>query len=251
MFKINFFKLSLLVLLLIICLPVGAYVASSENYRLQADSVNFGGQFSSSTNYKLEDTLGEIGTGTSSDAYNLHAGYQAMSEDVYLTLSTAGDVTLSPAIDSATGGVSTGSASWTVTTNSSGGYTFSVSSDASPALRSSDDSFSDLNTTPGTTIYTWSLPSDGSGFGYSADGNDLVDNFLDNGSACDITGGSDSSDKCWTSFSTSYNLVSSRNSATGSSGNQTTINFKAEATASNALKAGTYQTTINVLALAV
>ena len=52
-----------------------AYVASSTNYRIQADSVNGGGLLSTSTSYRVEDTLGEAGVGTSSSAtFSLKAG---------------------------------------------------------------------------------------------------------------------------------------------------------------------------------
>jgi hypothetical protein len=56
---------------------VSAYVAESSNYRIQSDSVNFGGGLGSSDNYNIEDTAGELGTGYSnSGTYYSHAGYQ-------------------------------------------------------------------------------------------------------------------------------------------------------------------------------
>jgi hypothetical protein len=138
-----------------------------------------------------------------------------------------------------------------VETNNPAGYSLAIASDASPALRSSDDSFADVATTPGTAIYNWSVPSGQAAFGYSVDGTDVTDNFLDNGVTCGVTGGTDSSDKCWTSFSTSYSTVSLRWSATPVGGNQTKVWFRAETTASRALKSGNYQTAIDVLALAL
>lgn len=50
---------------------------SSGKYKIQSDSMNFGGTRSSSFKYKLEDTKGEIATGdSSSGSYKINAGYQ-------------------------------------------------------------------------------------------------------------------------------------------------------------------------------
>ena len=54
-----------------------AYVSASSNYRLEADSVNFGGGLETSALYRQESTFGEVGTGKSnSSLYYLHAGFQ-------------------------------------------------------------------------------------------------------------------------------------------------------------------------------
>jgi len=54
-----------------------AQVMTSSHYGIQSDSVNFGGDRSSSASYSLEDTAGETGTGPSLSAnYSLSAGYQ-------------------------------------------------------------------------------------------------------------------------------------------------------------------------------
>jgi len=60
-----------------------AYVAASSNYRLEKDSINFGGlDEASSTNYKASTTLGEIISGvTSGTNYNASSGYRYMILD--------------------------------------------------------------------------------------------------------------------------------------------------------------------------
>lgn len=78
---------------------------TSTSYSIQSDSVNFGRQGNSSS-YRLEDTLGEVATGDSASAsYNLHAGYQQMNV-VYLAMTSASDVTMSPTLGGITGGTS-------------------------------------------------------------------------------------------------------------------------------------------------
>ncbi len=59
---------------------VEAYVAAGTNYRLQFDSINFGGGLSEGTNYAQENTFGEVGTGDlSGTSYNAKVGYQQSS----------------------------------------------------------------------------------------------------------------------------------------------------------------------------
>ena len=40
-----------------------AQVMQSTNFKIQSDSVNMGGGFSSSTNYGIQSTVGEVGSG--------------------------------------------------------------------------------------------------------------------------------------------------------------------------------------------
>ncbi len=57
---------------------------TSANFQINFDSINSGGtDFSSSSNYQINDTLGEQGTGYSnSDNYLLHAGYRQSDEEI-------------------------------------------------------------------------------------------------------------------------------------------------------------------------
>jgi len=48
----------------IVVFPSLVVAMTSENYEISQDSINFSGSDSStSTNYKLDDTMGEVGTG--------------------------------------------------------------------------------------------------------------------------------------------------------------------------------------------
>lgn len=69
---------ALIVLCLCVTAPVAyAYVSSGTNYRIEFDSINFGGGQSSSGNYSQESTFGEVGTGDLSGTnYNSNSGYQ-------------------------------------------------------------------------------------------------------------------------------------------------------------------------------
>ncbi|PIP58369.1 MAG: hypothetical protein COX02_00740 [Candidatus Vogelbacteria bacterium CG22_combo_CG10-13_8_21_14_all_37_9] len=234
-------------LALSLALPALAYVASSTNYRLQSDSLNFAGNLSTSSSYNLQDTFGESGTGTSSSAtYNLHAGYQAMNSDVSLTVSAPGNVTLSPAVDAKIGGSATGQAIWSVMTDDSAGYTITLAADTSPALKSSTDSFADYSSSPS---FTWSVTSANANFGYSVLSTDAASAFLNNGSACNI-GSTNTADRCWRGLSTSAVTVVSRSTANNPSGITSTVKFQAEAGSGREVTAGTYSATVNAIVTA-
>lgn len=235
----------------IVGVPVAlAYVASSTNYRIQSDSVNTGGIFSTSTSYRAEDTLGESGTGTSSSAtFVIKAGYQQM-HDSYLAVSAPGNITLAPSIPSNGGGVANGSAVWTVTTDNEAGYTMNIRASSTPALTSGANSFANYVPAGANPDFTFTTPAAAARFGFTPEGVDIVQKYKDNGVSCNV-GGSDAASACWGPLLTTADTVSTRTSSNHPSGTGTTIRFRAESGASNVQPAGSYvaTTTLTVLAL--
>jgi len=228
---------------------VSAYTASSTNYILQSDSVNFGGGYSTSTKYGLQDTLGEIGTGIlSSSTEILSGGYQAMFSDVYISVTSPATAPMSPAISGISGGISNGSSTWLVKTDNPAGYEMSVHAATSPALSSGSDSFADYVPSYSEPDYTWTTGASESRFGFSPEGADIVSSFLDDGVSCG-SGLLDTADKCWTGFSTSDTLVSRLESPTDSEGASTTVKFRAEAGAKKVQKEGSYSANVTMTAV--
>ena len=220
-----------------------AYVASSTNYQLERDSINFAGKLSTSTSYGVEDTLGEVGTGRgTSTNYILQAGYQ--QPNTYISITSPADVTLSPSIDGAVGGTANGSAGWNATTDNSGGYTMTAQASTLPAMQSGSNNFSDYVPAGVPPDFTWSVGASLSYFGFSPEGSDISSTFKDNGSVCS-TGSSDTGLSCWKGFSTSAQTIAGDTSPNdGAGGASTTIRFRAEA-------AGDYLAVITVTALAL
>ena len=102
---------------------------SSENYINWFDSLNFGGEeTSSSTNYRLQDTLGEIGTGPiSSTNYGGLIGFRQVESDPKMTFTISDNN-----IDFGTltvGSVYSDSMTVTTTTNAENGYITSIYED--------------------------------------------------------------------------------------------------------------------------
>jgi len=99
---------------------------NSESYINWMDSLNFGGEeTSTSTNYKFQDTLGEIGTGRiASTNYAGLIGFRQTESDPKMTFSISGN-----SIDFGTlttSGISSDSITITTTTNAVDGYVTTI-----------------------------------------------------------------------------------------------------------------------------
>ncbi len=212
---------------------------SSGNYKVQFDSVNFGGGLSSSTSYVQESTFGEVTTGEGSSAnYNLHAGYQQMNE-VYISISSASDVTPSPDLGSISGGTADGSTQVNVATDSVSGYALYINASTTPALQSAGDSFADYTPAGVNPDFSFVTPSSNSFFGFSPESTDTTSRFLDNGTTC-ATGALDTADSCWDGFDVSTKIISENSGSNTPLGTDTTIKIRAETGASRNQTAGSY-----------
>ena len=241
--------------LFILQAKVQAYEMASTSYRIQESSINVGGLDSeASTSYKLSETIGEAAIGTAtSTSYNLKMGYRAMIGGYYVSLSVStSSVELLPAIGTIAGGVATSSYSATVTTDNPGGYALYVVASTNPALKSGANSFVDyLPVSAGTPDFTWLAAATTSGFGFTPEGTDIVQKFLDNGANTCATSSSDTADACWYGFSTSTEEIATALSSNTPLGTETTVKLKAESGSSNSQAAGAYQAIITNSALAL
>ncbi len=243
---------SLVVMSLFLTFAHNAYgQMASSHWKIQSDSVNFGGVRSSSGNFTIEDTAGEIATGISTSThYIMGAGYQQM-QVIYISVTAAPDVTLSPALGGLTGGTSNGSTTFIVTTDDPAGYTATIQASSSPALRTAYDSFADY--VPGGAVpdFTFTNAATSSSFAFSPEGADITASYKDNGSAPCGTGSQDTALACWNGLSTSPKTILIRTSDNQPSGTQTTLEFRAASGSSHVQTNGTYiaTTTVTVIAL--
>lgn len=249
------YKFSMLVFLLGVGFVALATNSSAQmagtQYKIPIDSINVGGQDGSSTSYGLFDTVGEIATGDSaSGSYGLNAGFIG-AQLTYLAISSGSDVTMSPAIAGVSGGAGTGSTVWTVTTDNPAGYSLLIRADTNPALRSASSDFADYTTAGGIPDFLWSVAAADSEYGFTPEGADIIQRYLDNGSACNSSGGSDTADRCWDKLTTSDQQIAE--SATGNhpSGTATTVKMQAEVGSSHIQPNGAYEANITVTAVAL
>jgi hypothetical protein len=242
---------SITTFLLIASLHVaGAQVMQSGNFQIQSDSINFGGGFSTSSNYRLESTAGEIGTGESdSENYALKAGYQQMQE-VYIAISGATNVTMSPSIPGVSGGTANGSTTVTVTTDSPAGYELTISSLTSPAMQKGADSISDYTPGGANPDFAFTTGAADSHFGYTPQGSDVVQRFKDNGASCNV-GSSNTALACWDGLSTTPETIASNANPNHPAGAATTVYFRVGVGGSVIQAPGVYAATTTLTALSL
>lgn len=228
-----------------------AEVRTSNNYQLQSDSINFGGGLSESASYDSESTAGEIATGVSdSSSYSLRAGYQQMQE-VSISISAAADVVMAPDIGGITGGTANGSTSVSVLTDSPGGYQLSIQAENAPAMRKDPDTIADYvpAASPNPDISFLTIPTQAH-FGFSPEGDDIVDRFRDNGSLCNVVDGDNTPLVCWDGLSVSEKIIA-QGSANQPSGATTTIHFRVEVGGNIAIPEGDYIATTTLTAISL
>jgi len=178
---------------------------------------------------------------------------QAVSAEI--TISAPADVAMSSSIPGITGNLgspTTGSVSWTVTTNNTTGYNLKLKAAATPALAlDATWNFSDYS--PATTTapdFSWASPASAvAEFGFTVEPATAADTdpfFKDDGAACNA-GTANAADKCWWNFATTDKQVVNRSTETSSSGEGVVVKFRAESNAKY-LKEGNYTATVTATA---
>lgn len=241
-------------LLLMPALFLGLFLASaqsmqSSNYRIESDSVNFGGGLTTSTNYSLESTGGEIATGDASSAsYKLKAGYQQMHGS-YIAMSGGDAVVLAPSIPGITGGIANGSTTVTVITDSAAGYQLTIAASQNPAMQKGGDTIADY-TPIGNPDFTFATAASDAHLGYSPTGVDIASRFKDDGADCGV-GSGDVELACWDGLSTSDVLIAESAGPNQPAGATTTINFRVGIGGSVNQAPGAYTATTTLTALSL
>ncbi len=219
----------------------------SSSYKMQSDSLNFGGVDSTSSGYKLSDTLGEVATGDSnSSSYLMHAGFWQMQES-FISISSPLDAQIA-SINGLTGGANESSISWLVTTDSPAGYSMTVAANTTPALKSIQDSFDDYSPTGVDPDYNFTNPADSSSFGFSPEGIDVTARFKDNGSICN-SGSLETPARCWDGLSITPKQIAQGSSSNMPDGIVTSVRLKAESGTNHIQVSGQYNSVITVTAV--
>lgn len=218
----------------------------SSTYKIQSDSLNVGGLESVSSTYKLNDTLGEVGTGDSnSSTYNMHAGYWQMQES-FISISSPSDLILA-SMSGLSGGSSEGTMSWLVTTDNAAGYTMSIESTTTPALKSAVDSLDDYVPVGANPDYNFINAANTSRFGFSSEGSQASARFKDDGASCN-TGALETVGKCWDGLSTTPKVMAGSTTSNMPSGSTATVRLRAESGVDHIQTSGQYEVTIVVTA---
>jgi hypothetical protein len=97
---------------------------------------------------------------------------------------------------------------------------------------------------------TFSVPAGTGEFGFSPEGTEIDQRYLDNGSACN-TGSSDTALSCWDAFTTSDRTIAGRTSGNHPNGTVTTIRLRVGLGANSGIIEGDYTATTTLTALAL
>lgn len=246
-----FFSLvcSLLILPAFLLLSIAnAQVRSSSNYQLQSDSINAGGGLSSSANFTQESTVGEIATGrASSTNFSLRAGYQQMQE-VFLSLTAIADVVMDTDLPGLTGGISNGSTTFTVVTDSPAGYQVTLQAQNDPAMQRADGASIANYTQTGAADFAYTIPTAGAVFGFSPEGQDVASAFLDDTSDCGV-GSVDTIGACWAGVSTTATEIVRAGGSNHPLGATTTVQFRVGIGSGANIESGLYTATTTITAV--
>ena len=225
-----------------------AQVRSSSNYQLESDSINVGGGLSDSASFSLESTAGEVATGRStSTSFSLQAGYQQLNS-VFISLAGAADVIMSGDLPGLTGGSSVGSTTFTVTTDSPTGYQVTLQASNAPAMQKTGG-VSIANYNAGDSAdFTFTIPASSAVFGFSPEGIDVADQFLDNTVVCG-SGSIETPGACWAGVSTTPVVIAEATSPNQPTGATTTIEFQVGLANGAGIESGLYTATTTLTAL--
>jgi hypothetical protein len=248
----NFLPVIVIFFLLAGACSVLAYEMGSSSYRIQSSSLNVGGASQSSTNYRMEETIGEIASDESASAsYKLKAGYQQMQE-VYISISASANVSMTPELQAITGGTSNGTATINVKTDSLAGYNLKLNVSTTPALKSGSAEFPDYTeASPPTPDYNWSIGAANSEFGFTPWGQDTVQKYRYIGTNCNQSGGTADENQCWDGFEGSTEIQIAQSSLSNHpSGTDTYVKYQGEIKSNGFQTPGNYAATVTATAAA-
>lgn len=220
----------------------------SGSYQIVSDSLNAGGGLGTSTSYTLESTVGEQATGRStSTLYALNAGYQ--QQDVLAPGTISISAPSNPSLGSVSGlagGLASTTVSWTVITDSSGGYGAYVRASTNPAMQGPmGASFADYSPAGADPDFSVTYGTNESVFAFSPEGSDVAARFLDNGSSCNA-GSGETLGRCFDGFTTTDALVGDRGTPNSPSGTDFSLRLLAAVGSGKIQDSGAYAATITI-----
>ena len=230
----------------------GYRVMASNNYSVQADSINFAGGQSASVSYAVQDTAGEVGTGVSTSTnYRVGAGYQQMFQN-YISMTPPSATSTLPTVNGLLGGASLASSTWTVTTDDAAGYALYIQASTNPAMQGDHgDNVADYVPVAGSVPdFNFTILPSQSAFGFSSYGINAAPRYLNNGAACG-TGVFNTVNTCWDGLATTSKVIAQGFNANQPSGATTTATYQVQIGSARNQTSGSYSATITVTAVSL
>ena len=224
--------------------PQDVFGMGSANYSINSDVIGSEGGFGSSTNYQVNDTMGEVGTGDSlSASYGNQAGFWSAASMATISITAPSDVTMGAITGTGQSALATNSATWNIKTNNFSGYSLSWQA-STAAMTSSTDTVAAYTPAIASTPETWSVASTDSEWGAHLGSASTTVNTTTWGALDTYAGGK------WLNVNNTASFtIASRATKTLSTGDDEIVHFGAEIGASSFQPTGTY--TVNVTMTAV
>jgi hypothetical protein len=226
----------------------------SNSYTVNTDSINFmGDEGSSSTSYKIYDTGGEIATGdSSSDSYEMRAGYRAMTEDYQVSISCTDNVDMGQITGTGQSTLTTNEASCNVITDNPAGYSLVFNSDTTYLENAHSDQIAAYTPVVFGTPEYWDVDPAASEWGARLKKSGSTTYNSSRWGAASASENYANADVYWHSVSNASSFtVVSRSNETSLSGDSEIIQFGAEVGSSKFQPSGTYDVDVTITAISL
>lgn len=221
---------------------------SSDSFKIQSDVVGSFGAPRESTNFKINDTGGEIGTGIStSDSYDLGAGFWQTASEYQISIACDSMVIMGNITGTGQSALTTNSATCNVDTDNPAGYSLTWKASDVDMISSTEplDKINSYTPDSAGVPETWSIDATTSEWGgHLGSASDTV-NTTTWGSEDSYTNGK------WINIGTTDLEIASRPDRSEIGGDSEVLWFGAEIGANKNQPAGEYDVSITVTAVAL
>ncbi len=176
------------------------------------------------------------------------AFYATTSVDTVTFAVGGANVFMTPDLPGLTGGTSNGSTTFIVTTDSPTGYQVTLQASDAPAMQSPTGSSIGNYNNGDIAGFAFTIPTASAVFGFSPEGVDVADQFLDDTVTCGV-GSTDTPGACWAGVSTTPITIVEATAPNQPTGATTTIQFQVGLASGANIESGVYTATTTLTAL--
>jgi len=229
-------------LIFFLLLPFFARAMSSSNYSIDSDVIGSFGDQSSSANFSITDTGGEVGTGGSASAtYEVLAGFWSSLSGGTISMACPDNVTMGPITGVGRSDLATNSIVCNIKTDSVTGYKLEWSA-GSATMVSGSDAIAAYSPAVAGTPEIWSVDAAASEWGAHLGAGSTTTDTNMWGAADTYVGGK------WLDIGTSPFMVIDRHSATDPTGDEEIIFFGSEIGNGKFQPSGSYSVNVTMTA---
>lgn len=222
---------------------------SSDSFRIQSDVIGSFGAPGESTNFKINDTGGEVGTGdSSSDSYDLGAGFWQTTSEYQLSITCDPSVTMSAIIGTGKSNLSSNnSANCLIDTDNPAGYSLTWKASDADMVSSTEPSDKINGYTPSSAGVpeNWLIDAAASEWGGHLGSTSDTINTTAWGTEDSYTNGK------WINIGTTDSEIASRNSRSEIGGDNEVLWFGSEIGTNKNQPTGEYEVSITITAVAL